>query len=66
VPEAERGQRFPTVQLFVDPDECIDCGACLPECPAEAIYAEHDVPDKHREDIARNASFFKQRRNEGR
>jgi NAD-dependent dihydropyrimidine dehydrogenase PreA subunit len=59
VPAAERGQRFPGVQLFIDPDECIDCGACVPECPAEAIYHEDDVPDALREDIARNARFFR-------
>lgn len=62
VPAGERGQRFPGVQLFVDPDECIDCGACLPECPAEAIYHEDDVPTQHLEDIARNAQFFLSRR----
>jgi ferredoxin len=30
--------------LVIDPDECIDCDLCVPECPAEAIYAEDDVP----------------------
>ena len=45
-------------QLFIDPDECIDCGACLPVCPADAIYHEDDVPAEHRADIARNASFY--------
>lgn len=55
VPAAERGRRFPGVQLFVDPDDCIDCGACLSECPVAAIYPEADAP---REDIARNAGFF--------
>ena len=31
--------------LVIDPDECIDCGACEPECPVEAIYPEDAVPD---------------------
>ena len=31
--------------LVIDPDECIDCGACITECPVEAIYYEDDVPD---------------------
>jgi ferredoxin len=35
--------------LFIHPDECIDCGACLPECPVEAIYYEEDVPQNWRE-----------------
>ena len=30
--------------LTIDPDECIDCAVCIPECPATAIYAEEDVP----------------------
>jgi NAD-dependent dihydropyrimidine dehydrogenase PreA subunit len=32
--------------LYIDPDECIDCGACEPACPVSAIYAEDDVPDE--------------------
>jgi ferredoxin len=30
--------------LVIDPDECIDCAVCIPECPVNAIYAEEDVP----------------------
>ena len=30
--------------LVIDPDECIDCAVCVPECPVNAIYAEEDVP----------------------
>ncbi|MCC7337292.1 MAG: ferredoxin family protein [Pirellulaceae bacterium] len=30
--------------LVIDPDECIDCGACVPECPVEAIFYQDDVP----------------------
>lgn len=30
--------------LVIDPDECIDCAVCIPECPVNAIYAEDDVP----------------------
>ena len=40
--------------LVIDPDECIDCTLCVPECPVEAIFAEDDVPDEQREWIARN------------
>jgi ferredoxin len=59
VPLAERGKQFPGAQMFIDPDECIDCGACLQECPVAAIYLDDDVPVEHRDDIARNADFFK-------
>ena len=31
--------------LYIHPDECIDCGACVPACPVEAIYPEADVPE---------------------
>ncbi len=38
---------FPAAtQLYVDPNECIDCSACIPACPVSAIFAEEDLPDK--------------------
>jgi len=40
--------------VFINPDECIDCGACIPECPVGAIYYEDDVPERWREYIALN------------
>lgn len=40
--------------LVIDPDECIDCGACVPECPVEAIFEESDVPEDLIEWIERN------------
>jgi ferredoxin len=43
--------------LYIDPIECIDCGACIPECPVEAIYPEDDVPLDQREFIALNAEM---------
>jgi ferredoxin len=42
-------------QLYIDPDGCIDCGACLPECPAEAIYPAADVPPRWQGYIQLNA-----------
>lgn len=45
--------------LVIDPDECIDCTLCVPECPVEAIFAEDDVPDAQREFIAKNAELAK-------
>lgn len=32
--------------LYIDPDECIDCALCIPECPVEAIFADSDVPEQ--------------------
>lgn len=41
--------------LVIDPDDCIDCAVCVPECPVNAIYAEDDVPPEQRDFIATNA-----------
>jgi ferredoxin len=46
--------------LYIDPVDCIDCGACEPECPVNAIYAEADVPPKWESYIAINAERVKQ------
>lgn len=45
--------------LVIDPDECIDCTLCEPECPVEAIYPEDDVPEGQEEFIALNAELAK-------
>jgi NAD-dependent dihydropyrimidine dehydrogenase PreA subunit len=45
-------------QLFIDPEECIDCGACEPECPVEAIFPEDAVPQNWAEYIEKNKAFF--------
>ena len=41
--------------LYIHPDECIDCEACVPECPVEAIFHEDDVPDEWKSYIELNA-----------
>ena len=45
--------------LVIDPDECIDCTLCVPECPVNAIYAEDDLPDNQRQFIEINADLAK-------
>lgn len=45
--------------LVIDPDECIDCNLCVPECPIEAIYAEDDVPEHQKHFIQLNAELSK-------
>ncbi len=42
------------LMLFIAPDECVDCDACIPECPVEAIYHEDNVPEPWRDYIALN------------
>ena len=45
--------------LVIDPDECIDCTLCVPECPVEAIFAEDDVPASQQQFIVLNAELAK-------
>jgi len=45
---------FPN-QLYIDPEECISCGVCEPECPWEAIFEDEQVPPVFRDDTALNA-----------
>ena len=45
--------------LAIDPDGCIDCAVCVPECPENAIYAEDDVPEDQKQFIAINAELAK-------
>jgi len=43
--------------LVIDPEECIDCAVCEPECPVEAIFAEDELPDDQRDFLALNAEL---------
>ncbi len=45
--------------LVIDPDECIDCAVCIPECPVNAIYAEEDVPESQKQFIELNVELSK-------
>lgn len=46
---------------YIDPDECIDCGACEPACPVNAIYAEDDLPDDMSAFAEINVTWFQDR-----
>jgi ferredoxin len=45
--------------LVIDPDECIDCTLCEPECPAEAIFSEDELPEGQEQFIELNAELAK-------
>jgi len=52
-------------RLVIHPDDCIDCTACVPECPVEAIFAEDDVPDDQQDAIEFNKSEAERLQSEG-
>ena len=43
--------------LYIDPQECVDCNACLAECPVEAIFFEDDVPEEWKDFVQLNAEM---------
>ncbi len=45
--------------IYIDPDECIDCGACEPACPVEAIYPDFDLPEDQAKYADININWFK-------
>jgi NAD-dependent dihydropyrimidine dehydrogenase PreA subunit len=45
-------------QFYIHPEECIDCGACEPECPVQAIFPDTDVPAEWTSYIAKNYTHF--------
>jgi NAD-dependent dihydropyrimidine dehydrogenase PreA subunit len=46
-------------QLYIDPDECIDCDACVEACPVDACFAEDQLPDEWQKYIEINANYYK-------
>jgi NAD-dependent dihydropyrimidine dehydrogenase PreA subunit len=46
--------------LYINPEECIDCGACEPACPVTAIWPEDNVPEDQKKYIAMNYEYFGQ------
>lgn len=52
-------------QLVIDPDECIDCSACVAECPVEAIYAEDELPEGKEDALDHNADIALRLKDDG-
>ena len=48
-------------QLYIDPEECIDCDACVEACPVDAITSEDQVPAEWQSYIEKNAAYFRNR-----
>jgi NAD-dependent dihydropyrimidine dehydrogenase PreA subunit len=45
-------------QLYVNPTECIDCGACIPVCPTNSIFVLEDLPEQYKAFSENNAAYF--------
>ena len=61
VEELKAQGKIEGLQLYIDPDVCIDCGACIPECPPDAIFeSEDDCIDEEGDDksVKKNYEFF--------
>jgi len=61
IPKEKRRIELASLQLYIDPEQCICCAACVSECPVEAIFDEDDVPVTSRASIEANAAFFRAR-----
>ena len=60
VDELKKKDKLEGLQLYINPEECIDCGACEPECPVEAIYEDEEQAIKYdeKESVKKNYEFF--------
>ena len=58
IPKEERKARLPTVQLYIDPEHCICCAACVAECPVSAILEEEALPAAWAHYAELNRRFF--------
>ncbi len=57
-PAADEPGAAAATQVFINPDECIDCGNCVSVCPSSAIYSADDLPADKAHFAQKNASFF--------
>jgi len=57
-PRADESGFIEADQLFIDPGECIDCNACVDECPVAAIFPEYEIPAEWTSFIEKNAKHF--------
>jgi NAD-dependent dihydropyrimidine dehydrogenase PreA subunit len=59
-PKKDEDGFYEAQMLYINPEECIDCGACEPACPVSAIWPEDNVPDEEQKYIAVNYEWYGQ------
>lgn len=57
-PRKDEGDFEKETMLYIDPSECIDCGACVPVCPVSAIFPKEDLPEKWAHFAQLNADHY--------
>ena len=57
-PTKDEAQFEEVEMIYIDPDECIDCGACVDPCPVDAIFDEADLPSEWEKFTKTNADYF--------
>jgi NAD-dependent dihydropyrimidine dehydrogenase PreA subunit len=60
-PRKDEGEFAEAEQLYINPTECIDCGACVPVCPVTAIFALEDLPEKWASFTEKNAAYYEKK-----
>ena len=58
-PKADEAGFGDAAMLYINPDECIDCGLCVDECPVKAIFPEDDLPAEWASFVEKNKAYYK-------
>jgi NAD-dependent dihydropyrimidine dehydrogenase PreA subunit len=63
-PRKDEAEFASAPQLYIDPEICIDCAACVPVCPVSAIYLSDDLPEGSKQFAEVNATWYARKTNE--
>ena len=59
-PRKDEPEYEPATMMYIHPEECIDCGACVPACPVAAIYESTDATPSHQKDLIEANAIYRQ------
>ena len=57
-PRKDEGDFESATMLYIHPDECIDCGACVPACTSDSIFVADELPEDKKEFLEKNAAYY--------